>query len=96
MLVDRVDRDDVGMVERGDRTRFALEAVASLGVVGQRVREHLQGDAATELRVVGEEDFAHATRADRADDAVVGKGRWDHRRAECIAAAPHPTSITCA
>ena len=37
-LLDRVDRDDVRMVERGDGPRFALEALAALRIAADVAR----------------------------------------------------------
>jgi hypothetical protein len=52
-LLDRVDRDDVGVVQRGDGARFAGEALAPLPVRGQRRRQDLERDRARERRVLG-------------------------------------------
>jgi hypothetical protein len=35
-VLDGVDRDDVRMIQRGDRLRFALEALATLGLAQRR------------------------------------------------------------
>ncbi len=50
---------DVRMIERGERLRFALEARETLGVIGERRRQNLQGHVAAELRVAGAIDLAH-------------------------------------
>ena len=54
LLLDGIDRDDVGMVQRGHGTCLTLEPIASLGIAGERVRKHFQSDSATQLRVVGQ------------------------------------------
>ena len=73
LLLDRIDRDDVGMVQRGDGTGLALEPTAALRIGGQRMRENLQRDFAPQLPIVGEEDLAHAAGTDGADDPVVAE-----------------------
>ena len=78
VLLDRVDRDDAGVVERGDGARFALETGAAIGVVGESLRQHLERDLAAELRVLGEVHLAHAAGAQRAEDPVVRDGLSDH------------------
>ncbi len=85
-LLDRVERHDPGVAERGDRPRLALEARDLLGVRGHLRRQHLEGDPAVEARVVGEVDLAHPARAERleeaigpqrpADEAAVGLRLW--------------------
>ena len=71
-----VQGHDVGVVERRDGQRLALEAAAALGVRGQVGGQHLQRDPAAQLGVLGEEDLAHAALAEMSDDPV----RADHRR----------------
>ena len=41
-LFDRIDGDDVGMVEGGDRLDLAFEAGEALGVLGEGRRQRLQ------------------------------------------------------
>ena len=71
ILLDGVNRDDARMVERGDGTRFALESRAAVGVACGLVSEDLQRHLASELRVLGQVDLAHAARAQRAQDTVM-------------------------
>ena len=54
-LLDGVDRDDVGMVQRGDGARLALEAVAALGIGARARGQDLQRDLASELGVLGQD-----------------------------------------
>ena len=63
-LLDGVQRHDVGMVERGDGLRLALDAGAALGVPLQVGRQDLQGHVAVEAGVQGAVDLAHAALAD--------------------------------
>ena len=59
-----VERADVGVVQRGNRARLALETGAELLVSG------LDGDGAAQSRVDRPKDFAHAAFAELAFDAV--------------------------
>src|SRR5262249_17508979 len=46
-----VDGRDVRMVERGEYLRFALEARKTIGIRGERIGKHFQGDVPIELRI---------------------------------------------
>ena len=65
-----VDAADVRMVQRGDRTRLALEASPRIGVAGDFTREDFDGNRAIETSIVGFVDLAHAAGAQRADDFI--------------------------
>jgi hypothetical protein len=67
---DLVDRDDVGMVERGGGARLGLEAPQALGVVGERRRQHLDRDVASETRILRAVDLAHPAGAELTVDLV--------------------------
>ena len=49
------------MVECGEHLRFAFEASQAIAVVGQMLRQDLDGDVALQLRVARAIDLAHAT-----------------------------------
>ena len=68
-----VDRDDVGVVDRGRRPRLAHEAVAEVGVLGQLRRDQLQRDGAVEVELEGPVDDAHAAAAGDRQDPVAGE-----------------------
>ena len=78
-FLDRVDGDDVGVVQGGDRPGLALEALPPVAVRGEFRRQDFQRDPASELRVVGEKDLAHAAFAQPFEDAVVPECGADHR-----------------
>jgi hypothetical protein len=61
-------RRAVGMIERGEQLRLALEAREPLGVPREEIREDLEGDIALQLRVAGAIDLAHPARPDGASD----------------------------
>jgi hypothetical protein len=74
-----MDRDDVGMIEGGDRLGLALEPLAVDRIGREDRRQHFQCDAAVQARVFGDEYFAHSPFAERLDDAVVPDGvPWLH------------------
>ncbi len=66
----RVEGDDAGVVQRGDRPGFLLEAGEALGVAREVGRQDLDGDIAAEAGVAGEVDLPHASRAKLAADLV--------------------------
>ena len=63
-FLDRVDRDDVRVVELGERLGLPSKAAEPLGIPRHLGGQHLEGDVAAELRVVRAIDLAHATRAE--------------------------------
>ena len=69
-FLEAVDRADVGMVQRREHPRFALEARESIGMPGERRRQNLDRDIAPELRVVRTVHFAHAARAEQRVQAI--------------------------
>ena len=81
-VVDAVDRapvedgHDVGVGEAG-RTRFGSEPVDERLVAGEGPVEHLDRDLASEDRVAGAEDLAHAARGDALHDGVASIERDD-------------------
>jgi hypothetical protein len=81
-VLEPVDAGDVGMVERGERARLALESHQPIGIVRERLRQDLERDIAPEPGVAGAIDLAHAAGANDGDDLV----RPDARaRGECHA-----------
>jgi hypothetical protein len=64
-LLDTIHGRDVGVIQRGQQLRFALEARHVLGVVGQRGGQDFDGDVAIELGIAGAVNLAHATGAKR-------------------------------
>ena len=70
LILDRIERDDVRVVEAGDRARFVFEARQAFGVSGHIGRQHLERDVATEAHVPRPIHLAHAAGAERRDDVV--------------------------
>ena len=73
---------NVGMIERGDRTRLQREAVAMLG------HQPLDGDDAVEAGIAGLPDFPHPTRAKRRQN-LYGPRRMPTARLMTIALADY-------
>jgi hypothetical protein len=63
VLADIVNRADVGVVEGGGGTGFALESLAGLRVLGQRFGQELEGYATAEAPVFGFIDHSHTPTA---------------------------------
>ena len=68
--LDGVDRDDVRMIQRGDRLRFALEALATLGIVRDGGRQHFDRKLAMELGVARTKHLTPPTDADAGTDFI--------------------------
>jgi hypothetical protein len=67
----------VGVVQAGQGFRFAPEAPPCRVVQGSWL-QHLDGDVAIEVRVVGSVHLAHAASAEALDDSIVREGAADH------------------
>ena len=78
--LEAVDVRDVGVVERGQQLRLALEAGEALGILRQLGRQHLDRDVASELRVSGAVDLPHTSRAEGSGESVVGEVLPDQGR----------------
>ena len=69
-LFEPVDARDVGMIQRRERSCFALEAREPVGVMRERFGQDLDRDVAAQLGVASAKDLPHAPFADRSDDFV--------------------------
>ncbi len=69
-FLEAVQRGDVGMIERGEHPRLALEPAAIFGVVGGQLVKHLDGDFAAKPDVLRAIDLAHAARPKGRKDPV--------------------------
>ena len=77
VLLNRVDRADVRVIEGRSGARLALEALEQLAVLGHFRRKKLQGHAAAELRILGFVHHTHATRAQFVENLVMQEGLAD-------------------
>jgi hypothetical protein len=75
---DVVDRADVRMVQRRGRTRFALEPIHGLRIVGKFRRQKFQREVPSEARVFGAVDNTHAAATELLHDAIVRERLADH------------------
>jgi hypothetical protein len=80
LLLGGEDRDDVGMVERGQQARLAEQ----LAEVDALLVRHLEGDFLVDPRVLGEVHGPEATAADR---------RLDFVFADDLTAEEHPARV---
>src|SRR5205807_3152800 len=64
-FLETVDPADVGMIERGEHPRFALEAREPIRVARKRMRQDLDRDVAPKLRVSSAVDLAHAAHTEK-------------------------------
>ena len=78
LVVDFVDRADIGMIQRRGSFGFTLEAAQGLRVFGDLVRKELERDKATELHILGLVDHTHPSATQLLDDAVMRNGLADH------------------
>jgi hypothetical protein len=79
-LAEVVDRDDVGLAQPGRDAGLAAEPAGVLRVVGQDLREELDGDVALVAGVVREVDLAHAAGAQQHLQPVVPEIAGEHLR----------------
>src|SRR5262249_7902675 len=79
-IFDAVDSADVRMVQRSEDTCFALEPRGALGIGGAGLRQDLDRDIATELRIAGPIDLAHAAGAYRRKHVIQANASTDQRR----------------
>ena len=71
---------DVGMVERAEHLRFAMESREPIGIGGEGVWQDFQRDISGELAVTGPIHLAHAAPADDLDNLVGSDpGSWRQR-----------------
>jgi len=70
----------VRVIQRGDRARLAVEALAELRVSSQRLGQHLDRDRAIEPRVARSVDLVHTAST---------QGRLDFVRAEARTGSKH-------
>ena len=90
-LLHPIQRRDVGMIQRGEHLRFALEPRDAFGVGRERVRQNLDRDRSAKLRIARAIDLAHAARAEGGKDLVraeTNPGRKGHESRPILAAEP--------
>ncbi len=78
LVINFVDRTNVGMVQCRRSFRFALKAAEGLRVFGYVVGQELQCHKATEFEILSLVHHAHAAAAEPLHDAVMRDGLADH------------------
>ena len=78
-VLDREDRDDVGMVERRQGLGLALEAGQAFRVAGKVGGQDLEHDAALEIQVLSEVDLSHPAFSELGEDRVMRQLLADQR-----------------
>jgi hypothetical protein len=77
-LLEAMNRGDVRMIQRREQLRFAVESRRTLGIARETLGNDFQGYVATELRVAGAIDLAHAAGAERGVNFVRTEAcAWD-------------------
>ena len=82
-----VDRGDVGMIQRSEQARLALEPRKPLPIRCQGFRKRLDGHCPVERRIAGAIDLAHPTPPDQRFDLVAAEtdaGLDDHKSAAIL------------
>ena len=69
-ILDRIERDDVRVVEAGDDAGFMFESRQAFRVRGHAGRQDLERDVTTEAAIPRPIHLAHAAGAERRDDVV--------------------------
>jgi hypothetical protein len=65
------------VIDLGEESGFALEAVQAFLVSRKLLGKHFDSDVSSELGIAGSIDFSHTARADRFDDFVLAEfGSW--------------------
>src|SRR5207249_331066 len=82
LILEAVDRGDVGVIQRREHPRLALETGEAIAVLEEEIRQGLDRDLAVQLQVPRAVDLSHAAPANRGDDLVradAGTGCESHR-----------------
>src|SRR5437588_10618834 len=77
-FLNRVDRTDVGMVERRGGTRLQQKTVQRILIAGKLRRQELQRNPAPQVEVLRFVNNSHAAAAKLTGDAVVRDGLANH------------------
>ena len=96
LMTDIEQRADVRMIERRDRPRLALEALAQLRVRGERRGQNFDRDDALETRIAGAIHLAHTAFAERGENLVGSEAsagaKWHGNARLSAQIAPSPYS----
>ena len=59
-FINRIDLDDIGMIQGGGTLRFTFESLDKTFILGQMFAKHLEGNKTIEAIFVGFVDDTHA------------------------------------
>jgi hypothetical protein len=79
-LLEAVDGRDVGVVQRAEDSRLALEARHAVGIAGYRLGQDLECDLSGETGVAGPIDLAHSSAPQCGKDLELAQARPRPRR----------------
>jgi hypothetical protein len=94
VLPDVVEHTDVGMRQRGDGLRLALEAAPAIRVGGVRGAQELDGDDAVQAGVARLVHLAHAARADRRQNLIRPEPRPHRETGRQLIGAGSPVAFS--
>ncbi len=78
LIIDFIDRADVGMIQRGCGFGFALKAAEGLGIFRYLLGQEFEGHKSPELNILGPVNHTHPPAAELLNDAVMRDGLADH------------------
>src|SRR5262245_22216010 len=87
-FADLVNGQNVGMVERRGRLRFAFETAHAIQILNEGGWQYFERDLAFESGVLGQKDFAHSALAELADDLIRPDAAPDRRLIASIIRQP--------
>ncbi len=70
VLTDVVNAENIGMIERGNGTRFLLKTPQAVGIGGEGSGQNLDGDIASQALIACAVNFAHTAGADQRNEFV--------------------------
>ena len=78
VLIESVDRTDVRMIELGQCLGLPFKPGQAFGVLGKRLRQHLDRHLAVQLRIGCPVNITHPALTELGGDFVMGDGGSDH------------------
>src|ERR1700736_5282552 len=84
LVINLVDRADVGVIQGRGSFGLTLEAGQSLGIFGYVIRQEFKRNEAIQLNVLRLIDHPHPAAAQLLDDAVMRNGLADHWRGSYV------------
>ena len=79
VLLESVNGADIGVIQRGQQPRLALEPAAAIGIGGKNIRQNLDRHVAPEPRIAGAVDVSHPACAEERANFIMPKAPADQR-----------------